>query len=210
MLEELRRITSTEPYKSYGGMRMKEILITPWNTPNAKFILEIWTEDNEDTVPETWEVICDDLAQTDGIPQAIIPRTKLELFDSHPVLWHLDDEVFFSVTGKSNNIPALMGDLFIEHTKVCGNWVDFHWLYAGLPTTLETLRDNQLAIPIRLKDACFKVLDKHSVEYRINTVQNNDKGYLTLFFSNPDIWPNEENFKQSYIIAKKFSERRLS
>jgi hypothetical protein len=210
MLEELRHITSTEPYKSAGGMRVKEILITPWDTPDAKFVFEIWTDDNEDAAPEIWQVICRDLAQTDGIPQVIIPRTRLELFDSHPVLWHLDDEVFFSVTSKSNNIPALMGELFIEHTKICGNWVDFHWLYASLPKTLETLRENQLAIPIGLKDACFKVLYKHSVEYHVNAIQNNDKGYHALFFSNPDIWPNEENFKQSYIIAKEFSEQRLS
>jgi hypothetical protein len=191
-------------------MRVKEILITPWDSPDAKFIFEIWTDDNTDTAPQVWEIICSDLAQTDGIPQAIIPRTKLELFDSHPVLWHLDDEVFFSVTSKSNNIPSLMGELFIEHTKACGNWVDFHWLYSGLPKTLETLRENQLAIPIRLKNACFQVLDRYGVEYRVNTIQNNDKSYHVLFFSNTDIWPDEENFKQSYIIAKKFSERRLS
>lgn len=210
MLNELRRITASEPYKSAGGMRVKEILITPWNSPDTKFIFEIWTDDWEDKAPETWEVICTDLAQTDGIPQAIIPRTRLELFDNHPVLWHLDDEVFFSITGKTENIPALMGELFIEHTKACGNWVDFQWLYSGLPTILESLGENQLAIPIRLRSVCFEVLERHGVEYRVNTIQENDKGYRVLFFSNPDIWPNEENFKQSHIIAKGFSERRLS
>jgi len=210
MLSELRRITSSEPYTSSGGMRMKEILIKPWDTPDTKFIFEIWTNDNEDVLPEMWEVICTDLAQTEGIPQAIIPRTKLELFDDHPVLWYLDDEIFFSVTSRAENILGLMGDLFIEHTKACGNWVDFQSLYSSLPITLETLRENQLAIPIKLKNACFEVLDRHGVEYRINTIQENDKGYYVLFFSNSDIWPNEENFRQSHIIAKEFSERRLS
>jgi hypothetical protein len=210
MLKELRRITSTEPYKSDGGMRMKEILITPWDTPNAKFLFEIWTDDNEGTVPEMWEVICNDLAQTDRIPQSIIPRTQLELFVNHPVLWHLDDKVFFSISSKADNIPELMGELFIEHTKACGNWVDFQWLYSSLPTTLETLRENQLAIPVQLKSSCFDVLKKHGVKYQVNTIQENDKGYKFLFFSNPEIWPNEVNFKQSYIIAKEFSETRLS
>jgi hypothetical protein len=210
MLEELRRITSTEPYKSYGGMRMKEILITPWDTPNAKFVFEIWIDENEDKAPEMWEVICNDLAQTDGIPQFIIARTQLKVFDNHPVLWHLDDEIYFSITSKSSDIPGLMGELFVEHTKACGNWVGFHWLYAGLPETLETLRENQLAIPAQLKSACFGVLDKYGVGYHVNSVQNNDKAYNVLFFSNSDIWPDEENFKQSYIIAKDFSERRLS
>jgi hypothetical protein len=126
------------------------------------------------------------------------------------LLWHLGDQVYFSVTSKSSDIPALMGELFIKHTKASGNWVDFHWLYSGLPETLETLRENQLAIPAGLKTACFKMLDKYGVEYCINTIQKNDKNYHVLFFSKSDIWPDKENFKQSYIIAKGFSERRLS
>ena len=210
MLEELRRITSTEPYKSYGGMRVKEILISPWDSQDAKFIFEICTDDNEDAASQLWEVICTDLAQTDGIPQMIVPRTELKVFDNHPVLWHLEDELYFSITSKSINISSLMGDLFIEHTKACGNWVDFHWLYSGLPETLATLRENQSAIPIQLKKACFDVLDKYGVEYQINTTQSNDKAYKVLFFSKTDIWPDEKNFKQSYIIAKTFSERRIS
>jgi hypothetical protein len=210
MLDELRRITSTEPYKSAGGMRMKEILITPWESPDAKFIFEIWKDDNNDSNPEVWEVICKDLAQTDGIPQCIIPMTKLELFDNHPVLWHLDEKVYFSITSKSNNIASLMGELFIKHTKACGNWVEFHHHYSSLPEILETLRKNQLAIPVKLKNTCFEVLDKYGVGYHVNEIQSNDKAYHVLFFSKSDIWPDEENFKQSYIIAKEFSERRIT
>jgi hypothetical protein len=210
MLKELRHITSTEPYNSVGVMRMKEIKITPWESPDAKFVLEIWKDEDEATPSEMWEITCSDLAQTDGIPQFIIPRTQLLVFDNHPVLWHLDDQVFFSVSSKSTNIATLMGDLFIEHRKACGNWVDFHWLYSGLPETLQTLRENQMAIPVQLKKACFDVLDKHGVKYNVNTIEKSQKKYQVLFFSKSDIWPDEENFKQSYIIAKEFSERKLS
>lgn len=103
-----------------------------------------------------------------------------------------------------------MGDLFIEHTKACGNWVSFHWLYASLPETLATLRENQLSIPVPLKNACFQVLDKFGIKYRVNDIQKNDKLYQILFFSNAEIWPDNENFKQSHIIAETFSERRIS
>lgn len=210
MFEELIHITSTEPYKSYGGMRMKEILIKPWENPDAKFHLEIWTDDRDDTPSQLWEVVCSGLKQTDGIPQAIISGTELKLFDNHPVLWHLDDEIYFSITSNSDSISSLMGDLFIEHKKTCGNWVDFHWLYSSLPETLSTLRENQLAIPVQLKDACFQVLEKYGVNYRVNAIQNNDKACQVLFFSKSENWPDEENFKQSYIIAETFSERRIS
>jgi hypothetical protein len=210
MLNELRRITSSEPYKSSGSMRVREILIRPWDTPDTTFVFDIWTDDNEDGSLETWEVICSGLAQTKGIPQTIIARTRLELFENHRVLWNFADEIYFSVTTKTENIAALMGELFIEHTKACGNWVDFNRLYSGLPTTLESLRKNQIAIPIHLKNACFDVLEKHGVKYQVNTIQENTTGYKVLFFSTPNIWPNEENFEQSHIIAKEFCERRLS
>lgn len=208
MFEELIRITSTEPYRSYGGMRVKEISIRPWETPDAKFVFEIWTDDREDKVSEMWEVTCIDLTQTEGIPLAIIPTTQLKLYDDHPVLWS-DEKIYFSITSKTTNIPALIGDLFIEHTKICGNWVDFHRLYSSLPKTLETLRENQLAIPSRLKDSCFQVLERYGVQFRVNSVEGHDNNYRALFFSKEGNWPDSENFGQSYIIAREFSERRL-
>jgi hypothetical protein len=211
MLDELMNITSTEPYKSCGGMKVIDISITPWNT-QGRFVFEIWIDEygNGDIMTQRWEISCIDLAQTDGIPQVIIPGTLLKLYNKHPLLWHLDDEIYFTITSKANNIPALMGELFIEHTKVCGNWVDFHWLYASLPETLETLRENQLGIPAQLKDNCFQIFERYGVQYRINKVQPKEFQYCVLFFSNDNIWPDEENYKQPYIIAKEFSERRIS
>lgn len=209
MLEDLRRITSTEPYKSSGGMKVKEISIRPWEIPDTKMVLDVWIDEEENTLVQTWELTCTDLGQTSNIPQFIIPRTQLKLYENHPVLWRFDDEVFFSVTSKASDIPTLMGELFIAHSKACGNWVDFHSLYDGLPETLETLRDNQLAIPARLKETCFQIFDRYGVEYRVNSVQENEKRYKVLLFSSDEIWPDDENFKQSYIIAKEFSERKL-
>ncbi|HEY4831862.1 MAG TPA: hypothetical protein VIH61_04805 [Waddliaceae bacterium] len=208
MIEDLIHLTSTEPYKSNGGMRVKEILIKPWESPNAKFLFEVWTDEWKDDPREMWEVTCIDLAHTQAIPLAIIPRTQLKLYDDHPLLW--SREVYFSITSGTKNIPALMGDLFIEHTKVCGNWVDFHWLYGGLPKTLETLRENQLAIPDRLKDSCFHILERYGIQFSVNTIEGDENNYQALFFSSDEIWPDIENFKQGYIVGKEFSARRLS
>jgi len=213
IIKELRKITATEEYKSDGVIKTKEITVTPWEEPSARFVFEIkiddFTIDYNDIVPEIWEVTCSGLEIMDGTPLFHIPRAQIKLFDDHPILWAFDDEIFFSVTSKPNSIAALMGDLFIEHSKACGNWVDFQWLYSGLPGSFENLVHNQLAIPKRLKDSCFRIFEKHDVQYRINTIQENEKGDRVLFFSNEEIWPDDENFKQSYIIAKDFSERRI-
>ena len=40
MIEELMLITSTETYNLNGGMRIKEISIKPWESPNSKFLFE--------------------------------------------------------------------------------------------------------------------------------------------------------------------------
>jgi hypothetical protein len=209
MLEELRRITSTEPYKSQGGMWVKEIFITPWQKPDAKFIFELSEDDMLDKERQVWEITCNGLAGTDGIPLALIPTTQIKIYDEHPLLWNFKSEIFFSIKSKTDAISSLMGDLFSEHSKTCGNWIDFHWLYSSLPETLSTMRENQLAIPEPLRYACFSVLEKYNVQYSINEVQENENGYSVLFFSNTANWPDEENFGQSHIIAKEFSERRV-
>lgn len=213
-LKELRQITGTAAYKSDGSIRIKEISVIPWKKPQARFVLEIridndFSIDVNEIIPQTWEVVCDGLEILDGVPVYLIPGTQIEIFDDHPILWAFDDEIYFSVTSKPKSIPALIGDLFIEHTKVCGNWVDFQWLYSGLPGAFE-LNENQLAIPVRLKDACFQVLERHGVQYRVNCFQENQKGHRVLFFSYEAAWPDNENFKQGYIIAKDFSERKIS
>ncbi len=210
MLDKLIEITASSPYITSGSLRVKETLIKPWEIPDTTLIFEIWNEDDEDVASEVWKVTCYDLAHTQSIPQFVIPRTKLKLFDQHPLLWNFDDEIYFSIRSKTDHIAKLMGELFIEHTKACGNWVDFQWLYSSLPTTLETLRENQLAIPVPLKNACFDTLEKYGIKYQVNSVQQKPNEYKVLFFSNSDIWPDEENFKQPYIIAKEFSENKLS
>lgn len=208
MLEELIKITSTEPYKSSGGIRIKEVLIQPWETPDSKIMLEIWTDDWKDDPPEKWELTCVNLGQTDGIPLAVFGGSEIRLYDDHPLLW--DDKIYFSITGSAKNIPEVMGELYIEHSKVCGGWVDFNWLYGGLAETLQTLRENQLAIPTRLKDACFGVLDRQGVSYQVNAIENSKNKYRLLLFSCEINWPDYENFRQPHIIAEEFSARRIS
>ena len=191
-------------------MRIKEISITPWESPNSKLLFEVWTDCWVDDPHEMWEVTCMDVRDPQGIPLAVMSGTQIKLYDDHPLLW--GREVYFTITGSADNIPSIMGELFIEHTNVCGNWVDFHRLYSSLPETLRTLRDNQLAIPINLKDSCFQILERHGVKYKVNEIESEDQNFLkdcqVLLFSHEN-WPDSENFEQSYIIGKGFSARRL-
>jgi hypothetical protein len=210
MLTELRQITSSEPYKSLGGMWIKQVTITPGEEQEATFTLELTEDQWTDGDMQVWEVGCIDLAvNEDKIPRVLIPGTEIKIYSEHHLLYNQDDEIFFSITTTTNNISSLMGDLFIEHSIACGNWVSFEWLYSGLPETLSSLRENQHAIPASLQKACFNVFEKYGVKYTINTIQENEKGYSVLFFSNTHTWPDEENFGQAHIVAKGFTERRI-
>ncbi len=106
MLDELMTLTATEPYRTYGGMRIKEVLIQPWENPDAIITLEIWVDDMSDDPHELWEIICTNLGQTDGIPLAVFGGSEIGLFDDHPLLW--DSEIYFSITSTATDITVLV------------------------------------------------------------------------------------------------------
>jgi hypothetical protein len=60
-----------------------------------------------------------------------------------------------------------------------------------------------------LKDACFKILERHGVQFKVNGFEGEDYAYQVLFFRQEG-WPDSENGRQSYIIGKEFQARRLS
>ena len=84
MLEELMKLTTTESYMTSGGIRIKEVLIQPWE--DSRIILEVWTDDWNDVPPEKWELTCVNLGQTEGIPLAVFGGSEIRLYDDHPLL----------------------------------------------------------------------------------------------------------------------------
>ena len=212
MLEQLRLITSSKEYLQNGGIRIKQIIENSWKDTDLTLFIEVFFDvpEIETIQSESWQLTCKQTGLTDRKPKYLPPNTQIKLFDEHPALWVYDDSTYFSIHGTCENISELMGDLFITHSKITGNWIDFHWLYSSLPETLKTQRDNQLALPNKLMDSCLRILQKHGVQYKINEVQAGEKGYLMLMFSRTDSWPDEKNFYQPYIIAKEFEERRIS
>ncbi|MGF2411491.1 hypothetical protein [Ferruginibacter sp.] len=212
MLDQIQTITSSEGYLKGGGIKILEVLFTPWENTELKIRLEIFIEFDygERTETQTWEISCKGTWGSKGIEHPKIPHTQIKLLKDHPVLWDDDDSSYYSVKGTCENIPEFMGDLYIAHKSICGDWIDFHRLYSSLPETLKTQRENQLKIPNRLQKSCFEVFDKHGIKYEINEVEKKRIDYYVLFFSTPDIWPDDQNFMQAYVIAEYFEEVRIT
>jgi hypothetical protein len=95
-----------------------------------------------------------------------------------------------------------MGDLFLVHNEISGNWVEFHSVFGFLPNILETEPDNQLAAPTPLWQHYIKVLERHNVKYTVNETQQNQK-LSALFFGSAD-FPDNYNYGQPFVAAESF------
>ena len=111
MIEDLMHLTSIY---SNSGIRVKEILIKPWESPNAKFLFEFWKDGWSDDPHEIWEINCMDLRDTQGIPLAVMGGTQLKTYDHHPLLW--SREVYFTITGSAKNILSFISS--VNYTKI--------------------------------------------------------------------------------------------
>jgi hypothetical protein len=209
-LEELLRITNSEPYLSDGGIRAKEFIIKPWEDPDLRFLFEILIEDQQGELQiETWELSCSGFSGNSPIPAVIPMRAQFVMYNDHPLLWEYQGETYLTITNTCENIPALIGDLFKVHNEVCGAWIDFARLYYFLPLCLSEYEHKLISIPPRLVESFVKVLDKHGVSYKIGKTQASARRYQMLFCSYPGNWPDGVNFGQPHIIAEKFSARKL-
>jgi hypothetical protein len=214
MLNGIISLTNSDRYIENGGLTINEVLIKPYEENTISISLEIYIENDSDQTEEIqkWNIVCRDIMYntSNKIHEFKIPGTQIKLYSSHPVLWNYSTSHYFSVSGLCNNIPELMGDLFIAHQKACGNWVDFAAIFSSLPETLLTQRENQLAAPQEIANTYFEVLRNHEIQYTVNEVVEGEKGLHALFFSNPKIWSDDECFGQPYLIAKQFEEIELS
>jgi len=214
MLEQLIQLTNSNDYKQNGGMRITEVLIQPWNKNEMKITLETFIDNptqEEVSQKQTWQIKCKHIMYNTSskIHEPKIPHTQIKVFTEHPVLWNYGNSIYFSVDGVCDNIAEVVGDLFLVHDKACGNWVDFHWLFASLPETLKTQRQNQLAVPEKLFETYNGIFKKHKINVSINEHQKGENDLVVLFFSSPNIYPDDYSFGQPYLVAKEFEEIQI-
>jgi hypothetical protein len=116
------------------------------------------------------------------------PFYQIKVLTDHPVLWNYGPETYFSIRGSCKDIPSLMGDLFLVHSEISGNWVKFHSVFGFLPNTLW--------------QHYIKVLERHNVKYTVNETQQNQK-FSALFFGSAD-FPDNYNYGQPFVAAASF------
>ena len=96
-----------------------------------------------------------------------------------------------------------MGELFLVHSEVSGNWVQFHRIFGSLPGLLETEPKFRLEAPTALLDHYLKVLERHEIYYKVDLPIEGTEECSVLLFSSRH-FPDNYDYGQPYIVAKSF------
>ena len=151
----------------------------------------------------SWKIACDGLGFSRFNPGYLGSSCQIKILSDHPILWGSISETYFYIHSPFKDIASLLGDLLIVHTDICGNWIDFARIFGFLPKLLESQSKVQLAAPTPLIEHYFKVFERHSVAYTLNTTQKFESSLSVLLFSN-DYYPDNYNFGRPYLTARKF------
>lgn len=151
---------------------------------------------------KSWKIACEGFFDHNLPAGYLRPFYQIKVLTEHPVLWNYGAETYFSIQGSCKDIPSLMGDLFLIHNKICGNWVKFHSVFGFLPKILETETHNQLAAPTPLWEHYIKILERHNVSFTVNETQQN-RQLSALFFGSVD-FPDNYNYGQPFVVAESF------
>ena len=206
MLEQLISLTNTDDFYSNWHLTMEQLLYVP-DTETLKFIVQT-VKDYSDDIEATrkfWEIECTEVAVNRITQRGFVPYMHINVFDEHPLLWNYQSTRYLTLRGKPKDVSQLMGELFLQHVTVCGNWLDFNHLFRAVYNLLPKEGKTLIEMPERLISKYKGVFDKHEITFTEEPGQSGETDLKVLFFGNKDISPNDCNFYQPYVIAKHFS-----
>ena len=203
-MEQLIQLTNSEDFINEWALFVTGLSLVP-RTGKMIISLEAFYDQFDEQFEghkKSWKIACDGFFDHHLHAGYLRPFYQIKVLRDHPVLWNYGPETYFSIQGSCNDIPSLMGDLFLVHSEISGNWVKFHNVFGFLPNILKTESDNQLAAPTPLWQHYIRVLERHHVKYTVNETQQNQK-LSVLFFGSPD-FPDNYNYGQPFVTAESF------
>jgi hypothetical protein len=136
MLEQLIALTNKDDFWGNWHLRLEQ---AQFRGDTLTFIVSTIMDDDppaEKTL-QWWLVECQRIVLESGIGQLNVPNYRINVLSEHPLLWQYDERLHLSLSGKVQSLSTLLGDLFLAHIKVCGNWLDFNSIVAGLHWRLQ-------------------------------------------------------------------------
>ena len=205
-LEQLIQLTN-----SGGFFRDWAFFLTGFNlvplTDRMIVLLEAHHDDFEENAvldKRSWKIACNGFMDHRLRAGYLIPFYRIKVIQNHPLLWNYGSKTYLSIYGGScKDIALLMGELFLVHNQITGNWVQFHQIFGFLPKLLEEESQFQLAVPTPLIAHYLPVLHRHEIRCSIETSPKNEEESSVLLFSS-EHFPDNYDYGQPYIVAKSF------
>src|SRR4030095_3219079 len=129
MLEQLISLTNSDEFFSEWHLTMEQLTYYP-EIETLKFVVQTFkdVDDDVEATRKFWEIECTNVVENRIIRRAFVPYMHIDVFDEHPLLWNYESTRYLTLRNKPKNVSELIGDLFLLHVSVCGNWVNFDHL----------------------------------------------------------------------------------
>jgi hypothetical protein len=152
---------------------------------------------------QCWSIACNKFFVHRAHNAYLRPFYQMKVLKTHPLLLGCGAKTYFSVQGTCKDVALLMGELFLVHQRISGNWVQFHEIFSFLPGILETQSENQLAAPTPLIEHYFEVMQRHEIKCITKSTQKDWRNLSLLLFTSVDFSDNYD-FGQPFIAAESF------
>lgn len=219
MIEQLLERTNRKEFYQGGRLHLSQLngQIGHFHTLELNLILDEQDDYGKHITVEHWQLISHQTIDFSGIfANLYLPYIKLKILTEHPLLWTFNKPV---LECEMNNFPKnpseFIGDLFFEHEKITGNWIQLTKNFWSLNKSYKTNGKRNLSIPKPLEEPIKRICEKHGIEFFVkNEIDGDKKGYANrpnaklLIFGNEDVSPNDFNLGQPYIIADEFIANR--
>jgi len=216
MINKLIKRTNTPEFYNDCDLTLKSYTFDALNRICEVVITLNHNSYDSPEVNEIWKIIGSNAQKGHGFSTKILlPYTKLQLLDNHPLLWFYNKDVLTcEIQGIPNDLNKLVFDLVKILEKQAGDWIMLNAILGhfsnymfkipkiiNIPATLE----ESLQQAFIAQELSFKVIDFNTDDYDYEQ----DSDMKVLIFGNEDVCPNRLNGSQPYIIAKDFTAERI-
>jgi len=203
MLSKIIEITNSQHFIERQSIVTRSVKMTLSTFEMDFQIVDNWTEQ----VFYECHLYAENLGHTidHRMHQTGVGYKQFNLYEDHPSLWHHQTSTYYLLYGFVNDLSALIGDLYLVHEKVCGNWVDFHHLIFGLEKRLNNGLETGIELPHTFSTPYLEIFRKHNVKYTPKNIREGSGHYQALIIGNDAITTDELNLGQPYIVAEKFT-----
>ncbi|SEG17162.1 hypothetical protein SAMN05421847_1617 [Halpernia humi] len=232
-MEELIKL-SNDKTSPIVYMYLRKFLFEPDNNGVIKIQIQIIKDEVLDenykkiaeTSDEMWEIYAENVVKYSGFDDFyLMPNMEINIFSDNPLIsLYSDTELYCKIIGKPKDKFAFLGEMLFQLENKTKNWININQFFWNLENLFEVKKypkqwiefvDNSeneyITIPEFLFDTFKHVCDKHKIEIETETETMKDKVDLKiLIFGNELVSSNDFYLNGPYIIAEKFSAKKLN